>query len=319
MTTSTERSAAVIIHGGAGRGFKDPARAILVREALATIADEVYRFLDKGGKALDAVVVGCRLLEDCPHFNAGTGSVLQSDGQIRMSASLMDGLAQSFSGIINVRRVRNPIDLVHHLQGCRDRIVSDGGAQELARELGLPIHDPVVERRLMEWLAERQGQFQGAAAGVVSDESEGGDAPGHGTIGVVALDPYGALAAGTSTGGRGFERIGRVSDTAMPAGNYASGRAAVSCTGIGEDIVDEALAARIVVRVDDGSPLEEAVRRSFDEATARNRHFAAIAIDAQGAIVWGKTTEILLGAYRSSTSSGDTIDASREAQVHRVI
>ncbi|MFU8802591.1 MAG: isoaspartyl peptidase/L-asparaginase [Bradymonadaceae bacterium] len=295
---------ALIIHGGAGRAFKDPQRQPAVREALAQIVEAVYVELEAGSPAVEAAVLGCRLLEDCPHFNAGTGSVLQSDGQIRMSASLMDGARHSFSGIINVSRVQNPIAMVEHLQGEKDRIVSDAGAQELARELGIEVYDPIVERRLTEWLDERRRDFSREAADVVSGAP---DHHGSGTIGVVVLDRQGRLAAGTSTGGRGFERIGRVSDTAMPAGNYASKVAAVSCTGIGEDIVDESLAVRLVVRAEDGMSLEEAFKRSFDEALGRGRRFGAIGLDASGFIVWGKTTELLLGAYRRGQKRGDLL------------
>lgn len=318
-STEVSRWPAVIIHGGAGRAFSDPSRRDRVEQALGEIADQVYESLLQGAAALEAVVSGCRMLEDCPHFNAGTGSVLQQDGQIRMSASMMDGAGYGFSGVINVSRVRNPIDLVAHLQGCKDRIISDGGAQELARELGMEVYDPIVERRLQEWLAQRGEEFSLAAADVTAGSGEAGDEPGHGTIGVVALDMAGHLAAGTSTGGRGFERVGRVSDTAMPAGNYASPVAAVSCTGIGEDIVDEALAARIVVRVEDGMSLEVALRRSFDEAQLRHRQFGAIALGAAGEVLWAKTTQILLAAYRTRTHRGDTLQEALAPQVRRVV
>jgi L-asparaginase len=124
----------------------------------------------------------------------------------------------------------------------------------------------------------------------------------------VALDSAGRLAVGTSTGGKGFERIGRVSDSATPAGNYASLHAAVSCTGIGEDILDECLAARIVVRVTDGMPLAAAFERSFREASQHNRDFGAIGLDATGAIAWGKTSPTLLAAYHTGDRRGDTLE-----------
>jgi L-asparaginase len=130
----------------------------------------------------------------------------------------------------------------------------------------------------------------------------------RGTIGVVVLDTSGQLAAGTSTGGKGFERIGRVSDSAMPAGNYATPFAAVSCTGIGEDIIDECLAARIVVRVTDGLSLLDAMTRSFAEADRNKRDLGAIALDATGAIAWGKTSEVILAAYHNGERVGDTLE-----------
>jgi L-asparaginase len=296
----------LIIHGGAGSSMKDPSRAERVREALFAVVDPVYELLVGGASATEAVVEGCRLLEDDPIFNAGTGSAIQSDGQIRMSASLMDGERQSFSGVINAMRLAHPIDLAEHLQGERDRVLDGVGALELMRELGVPPHDPVVERRFRQWIRERERGFSKEAVDVVAAGQDGDDR-GRGTIGVVALDASGRLCAGTSTGGRGFERVGRVSDSATPAGNYADKQSAVSATGIGEDILDACLCARICVRVTDGMSLEEALQRSFDECDDKGHSLGAIAIDADGTIGWGKTSDILLAAYRVGDTSGDTI------------
>lgn len=308
----------LVIHGGAGSCLQSKGGIEAVRKSLYDVLEAVYPLLKNGASAVNAVVQGCRLLEDDPRFNAGTGSVVQSDGQIRMSASLMDGLAQRFSGTINVARVQNPIELAQFLQSSDDRVLSDYGAAELLRELQLPIYDPMTDLRLHEWMQERQGNFNKAMATVVAEPAspplsplgKGGER-GVGTIGVVALDTQGRLAAGTSTGGKGFERIGRVSDSAMPAGNYATGNAAVSCTGIGEHIMDECLAARIVIRVTDGLSLQAAFERSFAEADDRKRDFGAIGIDANGAIAIGKTSEIILGAFHNGTEMGNTLEANK--------
>lgn len=305
----------LIIHGGAGSSLKDPSRAERVREALYAVIDPVYQMLLDGASAFEAVVQGCRRLETDPTFNAGTGSAIQSDGQVRMSASLMDGSEQSFSGVINAMRLAHPVGLAEHLQGERDRVLDGVGAQELMRELGVPPHDPIVERRFRQWIRERERGFGKAAVEVVAqddrDEHDEPDEPdddrGRGTIGVVAYDRDGKLCAGTSTGGRGFERVGRVSDSAMPAGNYADSNCAVSATGIGEHIIDACLSARICVRVTDGMSLEEALQKSFGESDAKGYSFGAIAIDAQGNIGWGKTSDILLAAYRVGDEVGDTI------------
>ncbi|MBW4492822.1 MAG: isoaspartyl peptidase/L-asparaginase [Oscillatoria princeps RMCB-10] len=299
----------LIIHGGAGSSLKGKGGVEAVRKSLYKVLEEVYSLLLAGGSAREAAIRGCQLLEDDPRFNAGTGSVLQSDGQVRMSASLMDGFAQRFSGVINVSRVQHPIDLASALQTSPDRVLSDFGSAELLRELQVPIYNPLTDNRLQEWMQERQENFVREAAGVVAENEPVGE-PGRGTIGVVALDSQGRLAAGTSTGGKGFERIGRVSDSAMPAGNYATSHAAISCTGIGEDIIDECLAARIVVRVTDGFSLEEAFKRSFGEAEKNKRDLGAIGIDATGAIGWGKTSQVLLAAYHTGSQLGDTLELS---------
>jgi L-asparaginase len=299
----------LIIHGGAGSSLKGKGGLEAVRNDLHAIAQQVYQSLLAGASAMDAVVEGCRLLEDNVRFNAGTGSVLQSDGQVRMSAALMDGAERRFSGVINVSRIKNPVDLALTLQNSSDRVLSDYGAAELVRELNLPIHDPLTDLRLQEWMQERKQDFSRDMAGVVAEQDMAlSDSAGRGTIGVVALDQQGRIAAGTSTGGKGFERIGRVSDSAMPAGNYATRHAGVSCTGIGEDIINECLAARIVVRVEDGISLEAAMQRSFQESAAHQRDLGAIAIDASGAIAWGKTSEVLLAAYHDGSAIGDTLE-----------
>lgn len=287
----------LIIHGGAGDTPDSKGGIANARRSLYQVLEQVYPLLLAGKSAQEAVVHACALLEDDPRFNAGTGSVLQSDGQIRMSASLMNGSSQSFSGVINVSRVKNPIYLAQFLQTAIDRVLSDYGAVELARELQVPVYNPLTDERLQEWVEERHSNFTKKMAGVL------------GTIGAVALDRDGNLCAGTSTGGRGFEKIGRVSDSATPAGNYATSIAAVSCTGVGEHILDEGLAVRIVVRVTDGMDLPSAIAKTFAEAQARQRDFGAIAIARDGAIGWGKTSSVLFAAYHNGQVMGDTLES----------
>lgn len=301
----------LIIHGGAGSSLKGKGGIESVRRSLYAVIEVVYAELRAGASAIDAVVLGCQLLENDPRFNSGTGSVLQSDGQIRMSAALMDGTNQRFSGVINTSRVKNPIDLALFLQTSDDRVLSDYGSAELLRELQIPMHDPLTEVRLQEWIQERQGNFDKAMAGVVAERELIEETAGRGTIGVVVLDDQGRLAVGTSTGGKGFERIGRVSDSAMPAGNYATPEAAVSCTGIGEDIIDECLAAKIVIRVGDGQSLNAALAKSFGESYRNKRDLGAIGISATGEIGWGKTSDVLLAAYHTGDRIGDTLELER--------
>ncbi len=303
----------LIIHGGAGSSLKGKGGIEVVRQSLYTVIEEVYDMLLNGANANDAVVKGCQMLEDDPRFNAGTGSVLQSDAQIRMSASLMDGSLQRLSGVINVSRVKNPINLAQFLQQSPDRILSDYGSVELARELQIDTYNPLTDLRLQEWIAERSENFQKTMATVVAESTE--SEAGKGTIGVVALDDQGRISAGTSTGGKGFERIGRVSDSAMPAGNYANHLAGISCTGIGEDIIDECLAAKIVIRVTDGMSLKDAFDRSFTEANQRNRDFGAIGIDHTGSIAIGKTCEVILAAYHTGDIMGDSLELQSKSLV----
>ncbi|MEM1427286.1 MAG: isoaspartyl peptidase/L-asparaginase [Cyanobacteria bacterium P01_H01_bin.130] len=303
----------VIIHGGAGGSLKSKGGVAAVRAILQGIVTQVYGCVTDGGSATDAVVLGCRLLEDEPRFNAGTGSVLQSDGQIRMSSALMDGQRLRFSGVINTSGLKNPIEVAQFLQGERDRVLSDVGAGELLRELQVPVFNPLTDLRLKEWMEERKGGFERTMASTLAEPQ--GDEAGRGTIGVVVLDGQGNVAAGTSTGGKGFERVGRVSDSAMPAGNYANAIAGVSCTGIGEDIIDECLAAKIVIRTTDGMSIQASFEKSIAEATANGRDLGAIGLDRSGAIAWGKTSEVLVAAYHDGNRIGDTLELGDGMQV----
>ena len=125
--------------------------------------------------------------------------------------------------------------------------------------------------------------------------------PLTGTVGAVALDLKGNLAAATSTGGKGLELIGRVSDSSTAAGNYATGKAAVSATGVGEEIVEQALACRIVTRVDDGMTLQEAFKKTFRELKNHGGRAGAIGIDVRGNMVVKCTTDCILFALATPT------------------
>ncbi len=282
----------LVIHGGAGRAIKEAKRERDVKEALDEIGQRCWEMVQEGKGATEVASLGCRWLEACEHFNAGRGSAVQLDGSIRMSASLMDGAKRAFSGVINVAEVAHPIDMAEALQGAKDRVLDSRGAARLAREMGLEVVDNMVDRRLRQWFDARREGDEVEQAAVVDEEA------GIGTVGVVVCDRRGRLAASTSTGGRGFERPGRVSDAATVAGNYATPRAAVSCTGIGEDIVDEALAARVVVRAEGGEGLAEAMAQSVEEAGERGRRLAAIGVDDKGRLAWAKSTELLIAQAR---------------------
>ncbi len=261
----------LIIHGGAGNLPKKDVEQ--KKRAIADIHQKSFEYLKKHS-ALEAVSFAVTLLEDCPYFNAGTGSKLQSDGVARMSASIMDGKTQTFSAVLNIEKVRNPIQVAFLLRTEKDRILAGNYATQFARSHGFLEYDPVTETSLKEWQEKSNGSPMG-------------------TVGAVALDAKGRLASATSTGGKGFERVGRVSDTPMPAGNYANRYAAVSCTGIGEDIIDESMASKIVLRVTDGMTLAAAFKKSFKEAKALKHEIGAIGIDYKGNVVFQHTTPFM--------------------------
>ncbi len=256
---------AIIIHGGF---FSESSQSneikIAKQEALSKIVKDAYQFL-QNHTALEAVVYAVELLENDPLFNAGTGSQIQSDGRIRMSASLMDGITKKFSGVINIENVRNPIRVAEKLMPYDDTVLGGEGALMFARENGFEYYDPTIPQRIKEYEAKKKSQALG-------------------TVGCVALDVHGNLAAATSTGGKGFEIPGRISDSATTAGNFCDENCGVSCTGVGEDIVRVALATKIVTRVSDGQTIQQSFKRSFDELKPFEGFAGAIAIDKNGNI-----------------------------------
>lgn len=235
------------------------------QDALSAIATQAYAFLQTH-TALETVVYAVTLLENDPLFNAGLGSQIQSDGKVRLSASLMDGRTQCFSGVINIENVQHPIQIAHKLQGSEDRVLSGSGAAAYAAKSGFGFFNPVTQQRLHEFQVKLNQQER------------------KGTVGCVALDGDGNLAAATSTGGKGFEVPCRVSDSATVAGNFANHFAGISCTGVGEDIVNTALAAKIVTRVTDGLTLKEACDRSFEELKTIDGFAGVIGISATGEV-----------------------------------
>lgn len=253
----------VIIHGGFfSESSQSNETKIAKQQALLRIAKASHDYL-KTHTAVETVVYAVSLLEDDELFNAGIGSQIQSDGKIRMSASLMDGTTQKFSGVINIEDVKNPIQVAQKLMPFDDRVLGGDGATNFARQNGFEEFSTEIPQRRAEYEAKLKSN-------------------GSGTVGAVAIDQHGKLAAATSTGGKGFEIPGRISDSATVAGNYANALCAVSLTGVGEDIVSNATAAKIVTRVTDGFSLPDAFAKTFEELKPYDGFAGAIAIDHNG-------------------------------------
>lgn len=255
----------LIIHGGF---FSESSQSletkIAKQNALKRVLTNSYEYL-KTHTALETVVYAVEQLEDDELFNAGIGSQIQSDGKIRMSASLMDGKSIKFSGVINIENVKNPIRVAEKLFTTEDRVLGGEGATIYARLNKFDFFNPEIPQRRKEYEAK------------VGSKSLG-------TVGCVALDAKGNIAAATSTGGKGFEVPGRISDSATTAGNYATEFCGVSCTGIGEDIVSGSVATKIVTRVSDGFTIEKAFEKTFAELKVIDGFCGAIAIDNKGNI-----------------------------------
>ena len=258
----------LVIHGGAGSLEGKLSEAQEMHDSLCNIWEESFVLLQEG-TAKETVCHAIRMLEDDPIFNAGTGSKLQADGQVRMSAALMDGTNNRFSGVINVQNIRNPIEAAALLSKEEHKVLSGAQATEFCLRNGMADYDPVTPERLEEYEKRCSGK--------------------HGTVGAVALDKEGHIFAGTSTGGIGCEIPGRVSDCPTVAGTYASTKAGVSCTGIGEQITQQAAAARIITRVEDGMSLHDAVAKTMRESNNFNYLYGLISLNSEGHVEVGKT------------------------------
>lgn len=255
----------LIIHGGffsESDQSHDTKKA--KQNALKSIIEKSYEFL-KSNSAYDTVAYAVSLLEDDELFNAGIGSQIQSDGVIRMSAAIMDSESQKLSGVINIENVKNPIFVAKALRQEDDRVLGGSGAKNYATEHGFEDFSTEIPQRRTEYEAKLK-------------------TGGKGTVGAVAIDSDGKLAVATSTGGKGFEIPGRISDSATVAGNYTNEYCAVSCTGVGEDIVSNATSAKIVTRVTDSMSIKDAFAKTFTELKQIDGFAGAIGIDNKGNI-----------------------------------
>ena len=265
----------LVIHGGAGSRIPEPDHATRLEYSLRNILDAVYPLLIGGADAVEAAVQAVRLLESDPLYNAGRGSKIQEDGVIRMSASVMSGWEQRFGGVASVRGIKHPVSIAQQLLTERDRVLIGKHAAHFAKARNLDRANPYTTKARELHRARVAGKM--------------------GTVGAVALDTHGRLAAATSTGGRGGETPGRMSDSVTVAANYASLSAAVSATGVGEHIVEHAVAPSIVIRVDDGMSVSEAMRRTLKtDVACTNGDFGCIALDCHGNFVGGTRTDFLI-------------------------
>jgi beta-aspartyl-peptidase (threonine type) len=258
----------IAIHGGAGvlRADKPGGRH---RAVLAQALEAGYEILRKGEPGLDAVAAAVVVLEDSPLFNAGRGSSFNADGEIEMDASIMDGATLRAGAVAAVRRIRNPILAARAvMDASRHVLLAGSGAETFARRQGLKLESPEyfrTERRLKA-LRKNLKNY-------------------HGTVGAVALDASGNLAAATSTGGYTGKLPGRVGDSPIiGAGTYADNRAcAVSGTGLGEAFIRAAVAHDVAARMRyGGASLAAAAAAALKNVTDLGADGGLIAVDRRG-------------------------------------
>lgn len=250
---------AIAIHGGAGVMNREKMgdRAGEYEAALEAALRAGAEVLANGGSSLDAVETAVRLMEDDPLFNAGKGAVFTHEGRNELDAAIMDGRDRSCGAVTGVTAVKNPVTLARRvMEESRHVFFSGPGAEAFATEQGLERVDPSYYFTQRAWDSLQQ---------VLAEKPETSDLD---TVGCVALDREGNLAAATSTGGLTNKRFGRIGDVpVIGAGTYADNRScAVSCTGIGEQYIRNTVARSVAALVEHaGLSLEEAVRKLLEE------------------------------------------------------
>lgn len=306
----------IVIHGGAGtiaHPGADSAQARPYHAALGEILRGAQRVLASGGSALDAVTEAVRLLEDCPLFNAGKGAVFTHEGTHELDAAIMDGATLGAGAIACVHRVRNPILAARAVLERSEHVLLAGtGAEAFAAAQGVAMVEPdyyFTEARHAQWLRARTQEGMvlldhDAARAAQRGEPAVPDGPidpdgKFGTVGAVALDAHGNVAAATSTGGMTNKRVGRIGDTPLiGAGCYAdNATVAVSATGTGEMFIRMVAAHDVAAQMAyAGVPLQEAARRVvMDKLPRIAGRGGLIAVDAQGNVAMPFNTD---GMYR---------------------
>jgi L-asparaginase / beta-aspartyl-peptidase len=300
---------AIAIHGGAGTLSRGDLPAEQEREYVAGLEcalDAGYAVLERGGASLDAAIAAVCVLEDNPLFNAGRGAVLNRDGVAELDASVMDGRTLGAGAVTGLKHVKNPIELARLVMDESPHVMLVGeGAEDFARTQGVEFVSNEYFRTPV-----RQKQLQRLLGGVVTRENE---LAAFGTVGAVALDGQGNLAAATSTGGMTGKRWGRVGDSpVIGAGTYANNAScAVSATGHGEYFIRSVLAHDISAQVEYlNASLETAVGTVLAKMARLGGNGGVIAIDKRGEIVLEFNSE---GMFRGQRHSGGR----REVAIYR--
>jgi beta-aspartyl-peptidase (threonine type) len=289
-------SIALIVHGGAGT--IKPEYFEKSRAGCAEAASTGWFILQQGGSALDAVEAAVRSLEDNPEFNAGTGSCLNRPGNIEMDAGIMEGHTLNVGAIAGVELIKNPITLARRVMESEHVLLIRDGAQQFAHEQGIPfcrLEDLITERQYNAWKEGTESSLTYEAS--TNDPNE--KAKKHGTVGAVAIDSQGHLAAATSTGGILNKYLGRVGDSPLVGcGFYADEYAAVSCTGYGEDFIRLMIAQRAAAAVAGGATAQQAAQSAIDFlSTHAEGTGGLIIVDRYGNIGKAKNSLHIAHAY----------------------
>ena len=285
----------LLLHGGVGRIHKEaisPETEHLYQEAIIHALTEGQKIISCGGKSIAAVETAIRILEDCPLFNAGKGAVYANNEMIELDAAIMDGKTLNAGSVAGVRTVKNPISAARKIIDNSPHVMLVGsGADEFAKENGIEIVDQSYFKVKDRWqqIIKLKEETENN-----TDLFSKHPPTKLGTVGCVAIDEGGGLAAGTSTGGMLNKKFGRVGDTPIiGAGTYANKICAVSCTGHGEYFIRHAVAHDICAMIEYKSiPVSVAVKEMIEEKlTNAGGVGGLIAMDANGNIAVNYNTE----------------------------
>jgi beta-aspartyl-peptidase (threonine type) len=289
------------VHGGAifDENDFDPSRDKDYREALEHALRSGYHRLDNGGSALDGIEIAIRMLEDCGLFDAGRGAVFTYDGKNELDASIMDGRTKKAGAVAGVNHIKSPISAARKVMEETWHVMLSGiGAEEFAKSQGLELVDPSYFFNEEKW--RQHTLLKAAKDNVTLDAAVRIKPREHETVGAVAMDTNGNLAAGTSTGGLDLKLWGRVGDSPIiGAGTYAdNATCAVSCTGQGEYFIRNAVAYDVSARMKyQQSTLEQAVHGALKNITDDGGNGGLIALDAKGNLVMDTTTRGMFRGY----------------------
>ncbi|WP_186417257.1 isoaspartyl peptidase/L-asparaginase [Bosea sp. CS1GBMeth4] len=306
---------ALAIHGGCGTLPKAEMTDAEWAEAKADLAKSLragWRILAKGGSAVDAVEAAVLVMEDSIHFNAGRGAAFNADGEHELDASIMDGSTLAAGAVCAAKRIRNPVSAAKALMHHGDPLLLTGPAADaFAQTEGLDI----VENGYFSTERRRKNLASMKIRELVGTTDEASEAEKHGTVGAVALDSHGHLAAATSTGGYTNKPPGRVGDSPIiGAGTYArDGRCAVSGTGKGEFFIRYCVGHEIASLIGyAGLSLKEASDRAIAELTAHRIGAGLVAVGADGTIVAPYNSE---GMYRGWVTPDGLVHVGTHAEV----
>ncbi len=284
---ASQKPFAIIVHGGAGNYINDTVSNNKIKSVILLAVEQGYKVLEKGGTALDAIEVAIKILEDSPLFNAGKGSVLNEEGFVEMDASIMEGKELKAGAVAGVRNFPNPIVLARAVMEKTPHLLFAGeGIDKIINKFKFKRISPdslISPDRLKDPKFFKKGQ--------------------KGTVGAVAIDIYGNIAAGTSTGGISNKMVGRVGDSPIiGAGTYAKNTTCgVSCTGTGEYFIRQSAAFHVSALVEYANySLNDAVDYVLGEIKKMGATGGIIAIDKNCNIYFNYTTDGMPVGFQSS-------------------